>query len=154
MKGSKSLRLTQGSSRSKISDLRRESDILDWNDLLSHTSSGNREWGPGAGLGQEQGQGQGQGGRRSIKPVFRAHSLRSTSSGGYLESMSMSSMENMTAAVRGRKLSTQNDALKELSMQDEQMAHCEDRLHSLCSHFNINAEHLLNKISADLLLLV
>ena len=135
-------------------------DILDWNDLLthtSHTSGSNREWGERQGQGQGRGQGQeqwqGRGQRKSIKQIHCLQGLRSSSSGGYLDrdSVPIGGMESVTAAVGGRKLSNQSVALKELNMQDEQMAHCENRLHILCSHLNINTESILNKISADLL---
>lgn len=134
-------------------------DILDWNDLLTHTShtnhtsGSNREWGERQGQGQGQGQGRGQ--RKFIKQIHCLQGLRSSSSGGHLDrdSIPIGGMECVAATVRGRgrKLSSQSVALKELNMQDEQMAHCEDRLHILCSHLNINTELILNKINADLL---
>lgn len=142
MKGSKSLRLTQGSARGKISEIGRETDILDWHDLMVQYSScvGHKDWG----------QGQGQGGRKSVKSLHRTLGLRSTSSAGRLDSMSIGSKENMTTTLRGRKLSSHNEAVRELKMQDEQMMQCEERLRSLCSHLNISAEQILNKIGADL----
>lgn len=148
LKGSKSLRLTRGSARSKISEIGRETDILDWNDLMGQYSSGggHKEWGQGQG----QGQGQGRGGRKSIKSLHRTLGLRSTSSAGRLDSMSIDSKESMTTTLRGKKLSSHSEAVRELNMQDEQMKQCEERLHSLCSHLNINAEQILNKIGAAL----
>lgn len=123
---------------------------MDWNDLMGQYSSGsgNKEW--GLGQGQGQGLGQGQVGRKSIKSLLRTSGLRSTSSAGRLDSMSVGSKENMTTALRGRKLSTHSEAVRELSMQDEQMIQCEERLRSLCSHLNTSPEQILNKIGADL----
>jgi hypothetical protein len=148
LNGGKSLRLTLGSARSKISEIGRESAIMDWNDLMGQFSSGSGNKERGQGLGH--GQGQGQGGRKSIKSLHRTSGLRSTSSAGRLDSMSIGSKENMTTTLRGRKLSSHSEAVRELNMQDDQMMQCEERLRSLCSHLNISAEQMLNKISADL----
>lgn len=131
---------------------------MEWNDLMGQYSSGSgsKEWGQGLGQGQGRGQGQGlgkgqgQGGRKSIKSLHRTLGLRSTSSAGRLDSMSIGSKENTTTTLRGRKLSSHSEAVRELNMQDEQMIQCEERLRSLCSHLNISAEQILNKIGADL----